>query len=78
MNWGYRVQLRDKKVTYQNAYAEMIDEHTIKAVKKNKAEVNITADKVIIATGERPRYPDIPGAKEYCITRLVVCTCLFL
>jgi len=28
-----------------------------------------TADKFIIATGERPRYPDIPGAKEYGITR---------
>lgn len=22
----------------------------------------------MIATGGRPRYPDIPGAKEYCIT----------
>lgn len=30
-----------------------------------------TAEKFIIATGERPRYPDIPGAKEYGITRSV-------
>ena len=28
----------------------------------------ITARKVLIATGGRPKYPDIPGAKEYCIT----------
>lgn len=28
----------------------------------------ITADKFLIAVGERPRYPDIPGAKEYGIT----------
>lgn len=26
----------------------------------------------IIATGERPRYPDIEGAKEYGITRYVL------
>ncbi|XP_012935347.1 thioredoxin reductase 1, cytoplasmic isoform X1 [Aplysia californica] len=68
MNWGYRVQLRDKKVSYVNAYAQLVDPHTIKATKKNKQEVTVTFDKAIIATGERPRYPDIPGAKEYCIT----------
>ena len=36
--------------------------------KKGKV-TEYTADKFIIATGERPRYPDIPGAKEYGITR---------
>ena len=41
------------------------------AVKKNKQEMTISVDKIIVATGERPRYPDIPGAKEYCITRQV-------
>lgn len=30
LNWGYRVQLRDKKVDYHNAYAEFVDEHTVK------------------------------------------------
>lgn len=30
LNWGYRVQLRDKKVNYVNAYAEIVDSHTIK------------------------------------------------
>jgi len=68
LNWGYRVQLRDKKVTYTNAYAKIVDKHTIKAVKKNNQEVTISVDKIIVATGERPRYPDIPGAKEYGIT----------
>ena len=35
--------------------------------KKGK-ETKITANKFIVATGGRPRYPDIPGAKELAIT----------
>ncbi|VDK20650.1 unnamed protein product, partial [Anisakis simplex] len=35
--------------------------------KKNKVE-KITADRFIIATGLRPRYPDVEGAKECCIS----------
>ena len=30
LNWGYRVQLREKRVTYLNAYAQFVDEHTLK------------------------------------------------
>ena len=30
LNWGYRVQLRDKKVDYKNAYAEFVDTHKVK------------------------------------------------
>lgn len=30
LNWGYRVALRDKNVTYVNAYAEFIEPHKIK------------------------------------------------
>jgi len=29
LNWGYRVQLRDKKVDYKNSYAEFVDPHKI-------------------------------------------------
>jgi len=28
----------------------------------------VTADKIVIAVGGRPSYPDIPGAKEFGIT----------
>ena len=28
----------------------------------------MTADKFVIAVGGRPRYPDVPGAKECCLT----------
>jgi len=68
LNWGYRVALRDKKVDYLNAYATFEDEHTLKTVDRRGKEKIITADKFLIATGGRPRYADIPGAKEHCIT----------
>lgn len=68
LNWTYRVQLRDKKVDYQNAYAEFVDNHTVKAVNKKGKEIIKTSRDFIVAVGERPRYPDIPGAQEYGIT----------
>lgn len=37
-------------------------------VDKSGSESFLTAKNFIIATGERPKYPDIPGAKEYGIT----------
>uniref|UniRef100_A0A8C4MT49 Thioredoxin reductase 1, cytoplasmic n=1 Tax=Equus asinus TaxID=9793 RepID=A0A8C4MT49_EQUAS len=56
LNWGYRVALREKKVTYENTT-------------NNKGKEKIySAEKFLIATGERPRYLDIPGDKEYCIS----------
>jgi len=64
LNWGYKVALREKEVTYLNEYAEFIDEHTLKTVNKKGKEKNITADKFIIATGGRPKYPDIPGVEH--------------
>jgi len=67
-NFNYRVNLRQKKVNYINAYAEFVDTHTVKATDKNGVVTNYTSDKFLIATGERPRYPDIPGAKEYAIS----------
>merc|ERR1719164_328695 len=60
LNFGYRAELMSNAVKYYNAYATFVDE-------KGK-ETTITADKFVIAVGGRPRYPDIPGAKEHCIT----------
>lgn len=60
--------MRDKNVTYFNAYGTLIDAHTIKTVNKRDKETIITADKILLAPGGRPRYPNIPGAKEYGIT----------
>ena len=30
LNWGYRVQLRSRSVTYINSYGELLDPHTVK------------------------------------------------
>lgn len=67
LNWGYKVELRDKAVKYINAYGEIQSANTIKTTNKRGKEETITAAKIIVATGERPRYPDIPGV-EHCIS----------
>lgn len=68
LNWGYRVALKDATVTYLNEYARFVDPHTIETVNKKGQTKTITSDKFLIAVGGRPRYPDIPGARDLAIT----------
>uniref|UniRef100_A0A915BFN7 thioredoxin-disulfide reductase (NADPH) n=1 Tax=Parascaris univalens TaxID=6257 RepID=A0A915BFN7_PARUN len=68
LNWGYRVQLRERSVTYSNAYGVFTGSHELTTTNKKKKVEKVTADRFIIATGLRPRYPDVPGAKECCIS----------
>ncbi|PVD33031.1 hypothetical protein C0Q70_08479 [Pomacea canaliculata] len=68
LNWGYRVQLKDKKVEYLNAYGTLVDKHTVKAVNAKGKEQILTADNIVIAVGGRPHIPEIPGALEHAIT----------
>ncbi|KAM6435915.1 thioredoxin reductase 1, cytoplasmic isoform 2-T2 [Liasis olivaceus] len=68
LNWGYRVSLRENNVTYENAYGEFIGPHKIKTTNNKGVQKIYTAERFLIATGERPRYLNIPGDKEYCIT----------
>ncbi|NWQ90640.1 TRXR3 reductase, partial [Burhinus bistriatus] len=68
LNWGYRVSLREKSVTYLNSYAEFVEPHKIKATNRKGQVTYHTAETFVLATGERPRYLGIPGDKEYCIT----------
>ncbi|XP_023581328.1 thioredoxin reductase 3 isoform X1 [Trichechus manatus latirostris] len=68
LNWGYRLSLREKEVTYVNSYGEFVEHHKIKAANRKGQETSYTAAKFVIATGERPRYLGIQGDKEYCIT----------
>jgi len=63
LNWGYRVALREKSVDYLNEYAVFQDANTIKTTNKKGKEKIVTAKDFILATGGRPRYPDIPGAE---------------
>lgn len=68
LNYGYRLQLNEKNIVYYNKYAKFINNHSIELTdNENKKEI-ITAENIIIATGGRPKYLDVPGAKEHCIT----------
>lgn len=68
VNWVTRVDLRDKKIEYINGLGEFKDEHTVVATMKNGSKKEFSAKNVVIAVGGRPHYPDMPGAKEHCIT----------
>lgn len=68
LNWGYRTDLRSKKVEYLNAYGVFVDPHTVETTNRAGKKSTITARRFVIATGGRPRYPNIPGAKEFGIT----------
>merc|ERR1719348_1939899 len=63
LNWGYRVALREKSVDYLNEYAQFVDGNTLRTVNKKGKERTVTAQKFILATGGRPKYPEIPGAE---------------
>lgn len=67
LNWGHRIQLKEKNVDYYNAIGTFINQHTIIAV-GDKIKKELTAQNFVIAVGGRPNYPDICGAKEYAIT----------
>ncbi|CAG9532632.1 unnamed protein product [Cercopithifilaria johnstoni] len=68
LNWGYRVQLKEKSVTYMNSYATFTGSHEL-SVKNKKGKVEkITSDRFLIAVGLRPRFPDVPGVLECCIS----------
>lgn len=68
-NFKYRVELREKRVNYINAYAKFVDKHTVELENKKGEKSQITGQTFIIATGERPKYPtDCEGALEHSIT----------
>ncbi|XP_046484352.1 thioredoxin reductase 1 isoform X1 [Neodiprion pinetum] len=68
VNWVTRVELRNRKVEYLNAQGYFKDGTTVVGVMKNGEEKVVSAKYILIAVGGRPKYPDVPGAKEYGIT----------
>ena len=64
---GFDQQMANK--IGENEYATFVDKNTIKTVNKKGVEKTVTASKFILATGGRPKYPNIPGA-EFGISRL--------
>ena len=68
LNWGFKADLIKAKCKYFNMYASFVDAHTIQLKKADGSTQNVTADKIVIAAGGRPSYPDIPGAREFGIS----------
>nr|XP_023668375.1 thioredoxin reductase 1, cytoplasmic [Paramormyrops kingsleyae] len=68
LNFSCRQELRDGKVAYLNAFGELVTPHVVKATDAQGKETCHSASVFIIATGERPRYPGVPGDREFCIT----------
>jgi len=67
LNWGYKTQLRAKKVTYFNRLGSFISNKEIKTEDQSGKFGKMTADNFVIAVGGRPRQLSIPGG-EHCIT----------
>src|SRR3546814_20176075 len=64
LNWGYRTDLRDKKVEYLNAYGVFVDPHTVEPTNRAGKKTTITARRFIVATGGRPRSDERRVVKE--------------
>ena len=63
LNFGYRVELRTKGVTYINAYGSFVDPHTLECVDKRGKRSTLTSRRFVVAVGGRPRPLDIPGGE---------------
>ena len=64
LNFGYRVSLREAGVTYLNKLARFTDEpHTLE-ISDHKGSKRITAARIVVATGGRPRPLDCEGAEH--------------
>jgi len=66
LNWGYKVDLRDKEVEYKNKLGTFVDAHTIALSDpvKGGASEQITGRKIVVAVGGRPKPLSCPGAEH--------------
>lgn len=68
LNWSYKTDLMKLKVKYYNSFATFKDAHTIRLENAKGVVEEVTAERIVIAVGGRPSYPEIEGAKEFGIT----------
>ena len=71
LNFGYYSELVDLNIDLKRAYATFPDAknpHLIQLTDGQGKVENVTAERVIVATGGRPRYLNIEGMKEHAIT----------
>lgn len=75
LNEGYIKQMEEEDITYINAYASFKDTHTIICTYADGKTKEITARRIVIAVGGRPRYPDVAGAKVQAKPYLLIKFC---
>lgn len=63
LNFKYKVDLRDKKVKYENFLGAFVDPHTIELSNPRKASKTVTTRRVVVAVGGRPRLLPCPGGE---------------
>lgn len=71
LNFGYYSELSEFGVDIKFAYASFPDPkdpHLIHLVDAQGNKSTVSADKILLAMGGRPRYLDVPGFKENCIS----------
>ncbi|CAG5927226.1 unnamed protein product, partial [Menidia menidia] len=61
-------ELKSCGVHYLQARGEIVAPHTVEVTDMNGRKRNFKAETLVIATGDKPHYLDIPGVIEYCIT----------
>jgi len=71
LNKGYTDDLPEKKISYFNLFVKFKnkdDNHELFLTDFNGKDLSKRARRIVIAVGGRPKIPNIPGAKECCIT----------
>ena len=71
LNFGYYSELASMEVAVKMSYAtfpDPNDKHLIKLVNSEGKEELVRAKNIVLAMGNRPRYLNIPGMKELCIS----------
>lgn len=68
LNWGYKKQLLEAKVKYFNCYATFKDKHTLSLKNKKGKIKTVTAERILVAVGGRPRYLDLDNIYDLAIT----------
>uniref|UniRef100_A0A7S2HE74 thioredoxin-disulfide reductase (NADPH) n=1 Tax=Helicotheca tamesis TaxID=374047 RepID=A0A7S2HE74_9STRA len=63
LNFKYRVNLREKNVTYLNKLGKFLDPHTLEVTDKKGRVSKITSSRFIIATGGRPSALECEGGE---------------
>lgn len=61
-------ELKRCGVFYLSARGEIVAPHTVEATERNGRKRRLTAETLVIATGDRPQYLGVPGDREHCLT----------